>query len=171
MTETWRPIPGYEGIYDASDQGRIRSLDRIKVDKLGRQFKVKGRVLRLTPDKDGYPQCTLSKKNKQVLRKAHRLVLEAFVGPRPDGMVTRHLNDDRADPRLENLTYGTQAENCADALRQGKHRNQRKTQCPRDHEYTQENTRYRRGTTWRICVKCIAIDRRLREYKARKRAA
>lgn len=59
-------------------------------------------------------------------RLIHHLVLEAFVGPCPDGMEARHLNDDPQDNRLENLAWGTKAENAAD-------RNARRTHCRQGH--------------------------------------
>jgi hypothetical protein len=62
----------------------------------------------------GYPMVQLSRCGEAVARNVHTLVLTAFVGPRPDGMECRHLNGVRADARLENLAWGTKAENMAD---------------------------------------------------------
>lgn len=60
-------------------------------------------------------------------RKLHILVLEAFVGPRPDGMVGRHKNDIKSDNRLDNLCWGTQSENAIDRVRHGRGAQQKLT--------------------------------------------
>lgn len=179
MSEQWRPIQGYEGLYEVSDQGRVRSLDRFEVFKSGprqgfRRIR-RGRVLRTGMDLSGYPQAILSKNARTTCRKVHHLVLEAFVGPRSDGQLTRHLNSDRADARLTNLVWGTHEENCADALALGRHRNQRKTHCKRGHEFTPDNTRVMYTTTGsgrqRVCKRCNADGNRMRRLVARKAAA
>jgi hypothetical protein len=77
------------------------------------------------PDANGYPTATLyrssgTRHERQKVR-VHTLVLAAFVGPCPDGMVTRHLDGKPWNNRLENLCYGTPAENAADAVRHGTH--------------------------------------------------
>lgn len=81
----------------------------------------------------------------------HRLVLMAFVGP-GDGLDGCHNNGDRMDNRLENLRWGTRADNIRDQVRHGTHNNARKTHCKRGHEFTPENT-YLRGNR-RQCVTC-----------------
>lgn len=115
--EEWRPIAGYEG-YDVSDWGRVRSY-----------WVRHGRDVRLVPDSKlmkathGCRHISLRKsgclKGKSLTIAA--LVLEAFVGPRPDGMFALHRNDNRNDNRLENLYWGTPSENCIDMLRNGIH--------------------------------------------------
>lgn len=104
----WKPIPGYEGRYDVSDDGRVRSYWR--------------QPWRSTPQRElkqrmdtggGYPTVQLG---RAKTFRVHRLVLEAFVGPRPPGMGARHLNGNPADCRLSNLAWGTQAENMADSV-------------------------------------------------------
>jgi hypothetical protein len=67
----------------------------------------------------GYMSVCLCNGPKWRYTTVHRLVLETFVGPRPKGFVCRHLNGIRADNRLENIRWGTYAENCADAARHG----------------------------------------------------
>lgn len=104
--EQWAPVPG-DWRYQVSSRGRVRSY-------------VRGRPRILAPKRhpSGHVYAYVGGRN----RKVHQLVLEAFVGPRPDGAVTRHLNDIPDDNRVENLVWGTPRENVRDAVRNGKHR-------------------------------------------------
>lgn len=121
--EIWKVIPGYEGRYQASTQGRIRSLDR-EITQLGREGKpftrkMKGRVLR--PGryaKSGHVSVVLGKGTNG--KPVHQLILLAFVGPVPEEMEVRHLNGDPTDNSLANLVYGSRSDNILDVYRQGK---------------------------------------------------
>lgn len=122
--ETWKDIPGYEGRYQVSDEGRVRSLDRpIRVVCHGVEAVriAKGKLLRPGRNKSGHVTVAIGKGNS---RQVHQLVLEAFVSPRPAGCEVLHLNHNPADNRLENLRYGTRSENLrmdyAAGTRQGK---------------------------------------------------
>ena len=152
--ETWKPIPGYEDLYQASDLGRIRSLDRMVQTVAGRTRKYKGQVLTQTSSSSGHLRVTLAHEGKNSVRLVHHLVLEAFEGPRPEGRVTRHLNDDPSDNRIENLAWGTVAENMADRVTNGVHHYSRRTHCANGHEYTPENTYRNPGRTYRQCRTC-----------------
>jgi hypothetical protein len=100
--ENWRDIPGYEGRYMVSDQGRVRSL-------------VTNRILRAPVPAKGYARVTLTDaQHRHWVPAVHRLVLETFIGPKPVDLVTRHLDGDRANNRLSNLCYGTYEENWED---------------------------------------------------------
>jgi hypothetical protein len=120
--ETWRPIPWAPG-YEVSDMGRVRSLDREvavtanKGETRGRSAHVcqrKGRVLRLGIGR--YASAVVAGRCCLV----HRLVAEAFIGPCPEGHIVRHGPGGPLDNRLENLSYGTPAQNNgADRLRDG----------------------------------------------------
>lgn len=99
-TERWLPVVGYEGRYEVSDLGRVRSLLR------GCHF-----LAPHTKDR-GHLQVTLRGEKRH--HSVHRLVLAAFVGPCPAGMMCRHLNGIPTDNRLENLRWGTAEENIAD---------------------------------------------------------
>lgn len=97
--EIWRPVPGSEQ-YEVSDLGRVRRGARL--------------LTPYTTNTSRYPRVALSAPSGRKMAYVHHLVLGAFVGPRPEGMETRHLNGVRTDCRLVNLAYGTQAENMAD---------------------------------------------------------
>jgi hypothetical protein len=103
MSERWKAVPGYEGMYEVSDLGRVRSLRNNKG------------LLTLLHGPGGYRIVGLSVNGKPIKVYVHALVLEAFVGPRPRGGVTRHFPDrDRTNNKLINLSWGTHADNQKD---------------------------------------------------------
>ena len=119
MRELWRPVVGYEGLYEVSNQGRVRSLDRRVESQPGVFYMKPGRVLKLCPGY--YPNVRLSKNGVGKTWEVHRLVAEAFLGPAPEGMEVCHGSANRADNRLCNLRYATRAANSADRYRDGTH--------------------------------------------------
>ena len=118
MIEEWRPVVGYEGVYEVSSFGRVRSLDRWVKANSGRR---RTGVRYFTPSASGknkkYKRVLLRNPDKQ--RPVHHLVLEAFVGPRPEDCEARHLDGNPGNNRLDNLAWGTKAENQADKIRHG----------------------------------------------------
>jgi hypothetical protein len=114
-TERWLPVVGYEGLYDVSDLGNVRSLPRQTVTGVHG-----GQVLKPWPGTRGYLYVTLSRNGKQSHRQVHRLVLEAFHGPCPEGQEGRHGPNGKLDNRASVLRWGTQSENYgADRVRDG----------------------------------------------------
>ena len=163
--ERWLPVVGYEGLYEVSDLGSVRSLDR--VDSYGHHRKT--RVLKPIPNGSGHYQVRLYRNGKsESYPYVHRLVLETFVGPCPKGMFSCHWNDDPSDNRLENLRWDTEKANQADKLRNGHNTNANKTHCKNGHEYTDENT-YIRPDGNRDCRECVG--ERGRRYHQRKKKA
>jgi len=166
--EQWLPVPGYEGIYEVSDLGRVKSLPR-RVYHPQADLTIKARMLKpYVQTVSGYHRYTLNRDGKCEYWHAHRLVLLAFVGPLPAGMVTRHLNGDPADNRFSNLAYGTQAENVIDMMRHGRHRSQcgyKQKNCKRGHELSGDNIQVHAGR--RHCVKCRRILARARRARAK----
>lgn len=152
MTE-WRPVLGFEGEYEVSDDGRVRSIDRL-VRRGSGTLRVRGQQLSPWVSKRGYRTVKIGRRKRTIAS----LVLEAFKGPRPFiGAVARHWNDDRLDDSVDNLLWGTYGENSDDAVRNGTHHNTAKTHCPELHEYTSENTyigRRGNGRTFRKCRTC-----------------
>jgi hypothetical protein len=148
MTELWRPIPGFAD-YEASSLGRIRSWRNNHAAR-----RSEPRVMRPRTNRYGYPAVKLYSEPTRFSRvAAHRAVLLAFVGPRPEGMETRHLNGDKLDNRLENLAYGTAQENALDRVRLGEHHYARRDACKHGHPFDAANT-YRRSDGGRGCCEC-----------------
>lgn len=115
-SEEWRDIPSFTG-YQVSDLGRVRSFR----DKSGWGIGESWHLIKAYPSRKGYLWVDLRNgSNNRFRRYVHRLVLETFVGPCPDGMEARHtLNNNRADNRLANLVWGTRLENSSDCLKHG----------------------------------------------------
>lgn len=152
--EIWKPIRGYEGLYSVSNLGRVRSEARRSKHPTADNFFLPERIKKTPVDGKGYPRVALYKDNRQKHPNVHVLVMEAFVGPRPEGMQVCHNNGDRLDCRLENLRYGTDRENKLDTVKHGTHRNARKTHCKWGHEFTPENTYVWGPRKVRICRAC-----------------
>jgi hypothetical protein len=163
MSAEWRPIPGYEGLYEASDDGQVRSLPRR--DWRGRVLS--GRVLKTHRNSSGYPIVSLCTRGKPRTIYVHQLVAAAFIGPRPAGTETRHLDGDQLNNRAGNLVYGTASENKLDTVRHGTHPQSSKTHCPQRHEYDEANTYIAPdgGRACRTCGRAAAA-----RYGARRRA-
>lgn len=123
--EVWAAIPGWEGRYEVSTEGRVRSVDRVAMvrrhDKIVQQRYV-GRMRRATPNRDGYPRLELSNGDgTKTTVSVHTLVLLAFVGPRPVGMEALHRDGNPANNRPGNLRWGTHSQNVQDAIAHGTH--------------------------------------------------
>lgn len=156
QVEEWRDIPGYQGIYEVSDHGRVRSLDRTVAYSNGQVRRYKGKVLALTPNaRTGHLMVGLSKNGKPSTHYVHQLVAFAFLGPRPDGMVVRHIDDDVNNNHIANFQFGTQSQNMHDAVTNGRNKNATKTHCKRGHELIPENVVASKSKTgWRGCLSC-----------------
>lgn len=119
MEEVWQPVRGYEGLYEVSDQGQVRSLDR-KIKRGKGVWSRPGFILKSRTDpKIGYPYVNLCKNGQTKQWRLHTLVLVAFVGLPKQGQQCRHLNGNRNDPRLCNVAWGTAKENSADRALHG----------------------------------------------------
>lgn len=103
MIEEWRPIRGYEGIYDVSSHGRVRSLPR--VDCVGRRRK--GKIILTNLATAGYPKVMLQDNRTRVTRLIHILVAEAFLGARPEEHTVNHIDGNKANNLVTNIEWAT----------------------------------------------------------------
>ena len=111
----WRDIKGFEGYYQVSDTGLVKSLERTISYTDGRARTFPERILRPRPDKHGYPIVGLVRDGYRWKGTVHTLVLNAFIGPPKDGEVGRHFpNRDPSNNRLDNLQWGTKQQNQLD---------------------------------------------------------
>lgn len=137
--------------YEISSYGRVHSLLTNRILRPGLSH--------------GYEVVNLTHLNGQPRTfRVHRLVGEAFLGPMPDGLQTRHLNGVRRDNRVENLRYGTPSENAQDSVRHGTHYSDTRgrAHCPAGHEYLGENIATNHLGE-RICRTCRNERRRIPE--------
>jgi hypothetical protein len=159
--EQWRPIPGYEGYYEASDQGRIRSVTRsVRYDN-GRSRVYRGQVLKPQLGPHGRYTVRVSRQNKSRCFTVASLVLAAFRGPRPPGMECCHNDGNSTNDRADNLRWDTPSENSYDRVRHGTHASARKTHCPRDHALAPPNLIGPGKKTKRRCRACVMAGDRV----------
>lgn len=153
--ERWLPVPGYEGSYEVSDLGRVRGLDREIDNGHGGARRWSGRVLKPGMDKNGRLGVTFCVQSVKRRRLVHQVVLETFVGPRPDGLHGCHNNGVSSDNRVGNLRWDTPTENMLDKTRHGTNYLANRKVCPRRHQLRVPNlvaSRLRKGH--RICLAC-----------------
>lgn len=171
MKEEWRPIPGWEGYYEVSNGGRVRSLARVIVNKHGDEQKFRGRMLTARMGNRGYLCVRLSRDGKHKRARVHRLVAEAFHGvPTDENLVCCHNNGVKTDNRAINLRWGTLASNYHDMEKHGTNHWLNKKECPRGHPLVEPNL-----TPWglrngsRQCLSCarsrsLAVKRGEQDY-------
>lgn len=137
--EEWRDIPGWEGYYQASSLGKIRSVDRVIVQSNGSTREFAGRVLKLHEDRNGYIKVLLHRGKRKKNDYVHRLVMIAFKGPCPDGHEVCHNDGSRSNNCVANLRYGTRSENILEKQAHGTDFQRNKTHCPRGHLHCDKN--------------------------------
>ena len=133
-TVEWRPVPGYEGLYEVSDGGDVRSI------ATAQRPRPQPRLVKHSDDGRGYRRLRLCLNGTKRAWRVHQLVALAFLGPRPEGQEVRHRDGNRSRNVPDNLEYGTSQQNRLDAVAHRTHHEAVKTHCPAGHEYDDENT-------------------------------
>lgn len=125
MKECWRDITDYEGMYQISNSGNVRGLDRTIVTRLGVKQKIKGMVMKQALNHKGYPIIYLSAKNKCKTMSVHRIVAKAFIDNSNKYPEVNHIDGNKENNNVENLEWCTPSQNClhahATGLRTSKH--------------------------------------------------
>ena len=165
--ERWLPVVGYEGFYEVSDHGNVRSVTRAVPHYRGGSRTHRGKVLSPGTTKSGHQIVILSRHGKRATRLVHRLVLESFIGHAENDQIACHHNDVPADNRLENLRWDSHSENHRDRVMNGIQHNSVKSHCPRGHPYDSINTLSTTTATGirRYCRTCKRMA--MRKYRAR----
>ena len=113
--EKWKPVVGYEGIYEVSDSGRVRTDSR--ASSVHKRYRP-GTVLKPNEASNGYLHVPLNRKGKK-LPTIHSLVLTAFKGPKPAGQESRHIDGNNKNNKAKNLAWGTRKQNASDRITHG----------------------------------------------------
>jgi hypothetical protein len=119
QNEIWKAVVGYEGIYEVSNLGRVRSLDRVKIGSR-HNSKLKGKLLSLRIINHGYCAVVLYNTNSNISKTVHRIVAEAFIANPEGKKEVNHINLIKDDNRVENLEWCTRSENMIHAGKNGK---------------------------------------------------
>jgi hypothetical protein len=133
----WRDISGYEGSYQVSNDGRVKSLARVVIRKDGRKQSVVEKILSASLNDKGYLHLSLLKNGKRKSAFIHKLVAITFI-ENPNGYrVVRHLNDIKTDNGVDNLAWGNHRDNTLDSIRNGRHATANRETCSRGHKYSE----------------------------------
>src|SRR5699024_6100473 len=109
--EIWKDINGYEGIYQVSSLGRVRSLDRTLLNKNNIEYKVKGKIRKISCTGKGYQKIQLSKEGNSKNFSIHRLVAQAFI-PNPENLpIVNHIDGNKTNNHIGNLEWVSSNEN------------------------------------------------------------
>lgn len=110
MKEVWKDVKGFEGIYQVSNKGNVKSLDRV-VECVDSFRHYKGKMMKLDKKKNGYLQVNLKRQNKNAQYLVHRLVAEAFI-PNPNVLsCVNHKDENKENNHVDNLEWCSQAYN------------------------------------------------------------
>lgn len=115
--ERWRQVREWEGLYEVSNMGRVRSLSRWVAARDGRKL-VEGRILKLVVGRFGYHKVSLQDGIRVKHTNIHRLVAQSFLPG--TGEVVRHLDGDPSNSRVDNLAWGSYKDNEEDKRRHGR---------------------------------------------------
>lgn len=139
-SEKWLPVVGYEGRYEVSNYGRVRSLCWRGGSSLQQRDKSRSRPMRPQKSTTGYRYVTLHKDGSRRNKLIHQLVARAFIGLPSEDQEVRHLDGTRTNNRVENLMWGTRSENIYDAVAHGTHYMASREKCKTGHPLGGKNS-------------------------------
>ena len=172
MVEEWRPVVGWEGLYEVSNRGRVRTVAHTIQRSNGRAQTIAANVRKDGPTGAyGHRGVPLWRDGHQTMVPVHSMVLAAFVGPRPPGFVACHNDGDPGNNCVGNLRWDTPSSNSYDMVRHGHHHLARRDRCGYGHEFTVANTLIRSDGGSRRCRKCQQRSNREKKQRARERKA
>ena len=117
--ERWKDVVGYEGLYQVSNLGRVKSLDRTLLGKNSIEYKVRGKIRKISCIGKGYQKIQLSKEGNSKNFLIHRLVAQAFI-PNPENLpIVNHIDGNTHNNHVSNLEWVTQSENINHAIKIG----------------------------------------------------
>lgn len=115
MSEEWKSVEGFEGLYEVSNYGNVKSLDRL--EKVGNSMRIRhGRILKARAQKGGHLLVVLCKNGEIYHRTIHRLVASAFIDNPDNKPVVDHIDTNPANNCVSNLKWATVQENCMNSL-------------------------------------------------------
>lgn len=153
MGEQWKTIEGFEGYYEVSNQGRIRSVDRMcntYFSEAGRR--IKGQIMKPTDNGNGYLIVHLKKNGQRTSKYIHRLVAETFLEKPAECNVVDHIDYNKKNNVVDNLQWCTQKENVCRS--RANMRRQHKTNPPSGYKYISI-----KGGRYRVAVKKAKVYR------------
>lgn len=150
---TWKAIPGWDGWYEVSDNGHVRSVARTLHYEDGRVRTFPGKELKPGTGEWGHQLVGLSCYGTDTRMTVHSAVMATFVGPRPDGLVICHRDGNARNNHVSNLRYDTPRENTFDNVRNGTHHYAKRDKCKWGHLLSGPNLRISPRNE-RVCRAC-----------------
>lgn len=164
--EAWVAVIGFDGFYEVSNRGEIHGCDRVVGAANGKTKRIKPKPRKLHAIASGHLYADLYRGRKRTKVAVHRAVLEAFIGPCPEGMEACHDDGNPKNNTVENLYWGTRSDNVKDALRHGTHYWASRTECINHHPYV-DGSYSMRSNGGRKCLICNSVYQA--KYKAKTR--
>lgn len=162
MDEIWKPITEYEGLYEVSNLGRVRSLDRIVRHSPGKTKQAKGQIIKPINHNLGYLVVGLANENKIIRKYIHRLVGLHFLTQYSEGQVINHIDTNKRNNVVSNLEWCDAKQNAEHAVNHGRYSPITNRLVPR--KLTLENVEAIRqarqaGVTLKVLAKQFGIDK------------
>lgn len=141
MYEIWKDIKGYEGYYQVSNTGKIKTLEHNIIRHNGKRLTIKEKILNGSKDTKGYLQVELKKDGKRNIKFIHRLVAETFIENPNNKLQVNHINGDKSNNGIDNLEWVTCSENIHHAWKNGLNK-PIKGEAHGNHKLTDDEVRY-----------------------------